>query len=476
MDIQPATQHSRYTVVASHYARLNSNVIDGGGDDDTAVLQAILDMAPVWGSLYLILDGAALVSGLQVHSNTTIECLNQSCGFFLKSGSNRSILENAHLSYTQINEENITLIGGTYNHNSQGQEHHVSRQGDPNSEAFEGDKWVIAFEFYGVRNLTMRGLTIRNQRTFSMLIACWENVNMEDIAIDLPDNQYAQNQDGIHFWGPGRFLSMRNIRGTAGDDFIALAPDENDLVSSITDVHIDGVFLNDSDQGIRMLSRGSGRLDRVVVRNVTGTYKSFGFYINSWFPGPGGNYGSITLENIDLRPTQHKYPYCNPLLFRFGGIMESLALRNVRIHNYEPERAAIEVGIPFYEPNDEHTPEVCRIRNLTIDGLEVFEDRENPGNRAYVKVLCPVEALTLRNAQVLRTGMPEGALVELTEQGRVEVLSIAAANLQKLDTVVRSVGQIGNLTANGVIAREVAHLLEGTADAQYADGVHGIEA
>ncbi len=55
MDIQPATQHSRYTVVASHYARLNSNVIDGGGDDDTAVLQAILDMAPVWGSLYLIL-------------------------------------------------------------------------------------------------------------------------------------------------------------------------------------------------------------------------------------------------------------------------------------------------------------------------------------------------------------------------------------------------------------------------------------
>ena len=108
--IQPATQHSRYTVVASHYARLNSNVIDGGGDDDTAVLQAILDMAPVWGSLYLILDGAALVSGLQVHSNTTIECLNQSCGFFLKSGSNRSILENAHLSYTQINEENICLL------------------------------------------------------------------------------------------------------------------------------------------------------------------------------------------------------------------------------------------------------------------------------------------------------------------------------------------------------------------------------
>ena len=103
--------------------------------------------------------------------------------------------------------------------------------------------------------------------------------------------------------------------GSAGDDFIALTPDENDCVSDITDVVIDGVFLDNADQGIRMLSRGEGRLDRVTVRNVTGTFKSFGFYINPWFAGTGGNFGNITIENIDLRQTEHKYDYTNPFLF-----------------------------------------------------------------------------------------------------------------------------------------------------------------
>ena len=77
--------------------------------------------------------------------------------------------------------------------------------------------------------------------------------------------------------GAGQFLTLRNIKGRAGDDFIALGPDEHDLVSSITDVLIDGVHLENADQAIRMLSRAKGRLDRVTVKNVTGTYRSYGF-------------------------------------------------------------------------------------------------------------------------------------------------------------------------------------------------------
>ena len=121
--------------------------------------------------------------------------------------------------------------------------------------------------------------------------------------IDLPNQRDCENQDGLHFWGPGRFLTLQNIHGRSGDDFIALAPDEHDRVSSITDVLIDGVMLDHADQGIRPLSREKGRLDRVTIRNVTGTYRSFGFYINPWFPGPcGGNFGDIRIENVDLRP------------------------------------------------------------------------------------------------------------------------------------------------------------------------------
>ena len=51
-------------------AKLNSNIVTGG-DDDTAAIQKILNRAPELGSLHLIIDGVALVTGLTVYSNTT---------------------------------------------------------------------------------------------------------------------------------------------------------------------------------------------------------------------------------------------------------------------------------------------------------------------------------------------------------------------------------------------------------------------
>src|SRR5664280_2324763 len=49
-------------------AKLDSNVHTGGGTDDTAILQSILDKVKVSGSLHLVMDGAALIKGLDIHS------------------------------------------------------------------------------------------------------------------------------------------------------------------------------------------------------------------------------------------------------------------------------------------------------------------------------------------------------------------------------------------------------------------------
>ena len=70
------------TIYAGSVAKLDSNVFTGGGTDDTAALQAVLDTAKDNGGVHLIMDGAALVSGLVVFSGTTIEALNKNCGFF----------------------------------------------------------------------------------------------------------------------------------------------------------------------------------------------------------------------------------------------------------------------------------------------------------------------------------------------------------------------------------------------------------
>ncbi|MBQ8732844.1 MAG: hypothetical protein IJY82_08495, partial [Oscillospiraceae bacterium] len=78
-------------IYASDYAKMDSDVILGGGTDDTEALQEVLDKALEWGRLHLVVDGAALVRGLVVHSNTTIECMDKSCGFYLADHSDCAV-------------------------------------------------------------------------------------------------------------------------------------------------------------------------------------------------------------------------------------------------------------------------------------------------------------------------------------------------------------------------------------------------
>ncbi|MHB0998942.1 MAG: glycosyl hydrolase family 28 protein [Armatimonadota bacterium] len=478
--IVPEENHGRLVVYASRYAKLDSDVINGGGTDDTEVLQAILDKAPEWGGLHLIIDGAALVRGLDIHSNTTIECETKDCGFFMASGSNRSIVQNVHLDFKVRHDKNITLIGGTYNHNAVGQEHHIPIESE--NGVFERDKWVLTMEFYGVEYLTMRDVTIRNQRTFAMLVANWFRVTMENITIELPDNMYAQNQDGIHFWGPGQFLDMRNIMGCSGDDFIALAPDENDEVSDITDVVIDGVFLNDADQGIRLLSRGTGRLDRVVIRNVTGTYKGIGFFINPWFPGGTGNFGNITFENIDLRMTSHKYDFCGPFLFRIGGNVETLTLKNIHHHNPDrPLKQFMEVGWPYHSPNDEISSKVSHIGALIVDGLQIYGKDGGAPEERYIKVMCPVDTMVIRNSSIQKDipDQADGCLIETNEYANVGSLHISGLTTDGLGTLIdHKSGKIDTLCVNDVVCRNTDKPLitgDGEIGNLYTNGVFGTE-
>ena len=133
-------------------AVLDSDVKNGGGTDDTAVLQGILDMAQKDGvGVHLVMDGAALITGLEVYSNTTIECPSKSCGFFLANGSDCALFTNARKTsgpyerekcFDIIEDENIIFEGGTYNHNCRGQKHDVER---PDG----GFSFTVAFCFRG---------------------------------------------------------------------------------------------------------------------------------------------------------------------------------------------------------------------------------------------------------------------------------------------------------------------------------------
>ncbi|MBO9609567.1 MAG: hypothetical protein J7639_26665 [Paenibacillaceae bacterium] len=412
------------TVYASSVATLDSNVFTGGGTNVTQQLQEVLDRAKADGGVHLVMDGAALVSGLVVHSNTTIECLTRDCGFFLDDQSNCSIIINADRDKMTIKNRCITLLGGTYNHNAKNQEHHVPTDqpdlvfGTPGESDFLDGRFVIALEFYGVEYLTIKDITIRNQRTWAAIICNWRHVVTENVHIDLPDHMNGQNQDGLHFWGPGRFLTVRNLSGRTGDDILALAPDELDLESDITDVEVDGVFMDDADQGIRLLSRAKGRLDRITIRNVSGTYKSFGFYINPWFDGDYGSFGNILIENVDLRQSAPNYTYTNPFLFRIGGNIECLTLKNIRHHFPSDDRPIAEIGIPFVRASKNmEKAHGQHINTVIIDGLNILEEGGATANAEYIKVAGAVDNLVLKNIMAVRKNdVPCGKIVSFDEK------------------------------------------------------------
>jgi hypothetical protein len=456
----------RVVVASETGAKLDSNVETGGGTDDTAILQSILDKAVEWGSLYLIMDGAALTAGLRIHSNTTIKCLDQSCGLFHKANTNKPILTNAHpTSNGERVDKNITLIGGTYNNNCLEQVHDYEvpeSERDSVPECFGERRWNIALEFFGVANFTMRDVTIRDQRTFALLMGNFYRATFENIYIDLPNGTDAQNQDGLHFWGPGQFLVIKNLQGDAGDDFLALAPDENDLKSDITDVLIDGVMLNAADQGIRLLSRGTGRLDRVVIRNVTGTYKSFGFYIEPWFNKTGGNYGSIIFDTVDLRPLEPNYSYRPPVLFSVGGTIDNLILRNISHHQPSDNRVLIDLGAASCMQGlgeDGDVPKMD-IKSVLVDGLRIYEDAESAADASYIQVHGPVGSLIVRDVELLRNeNVPvDGSLIELREDGSVRTLVVENVFAERIGRVVSHLaGEIGSLYLRHIIAEGTSH-------------------
>ena len=440
---------NRYTLYASDYAKMDSNVILGGGTDDTEAIQAVLDKALEWGRLHLIVDGAALVKGLKVHSNTTIECMDKSCGFYLADHSDCAVLTNSNHTYNEIKTKNVTLIGGTYNHNCLHQAHDVPSTNPDEAcinmpEMYRQDEtrhWTIALEFIGVENLTVRDLVVRDQRTFAFTVGNFRHVYIENVFFELDNEILSGNQDGFHFWGPGQFLTVRNVGGKTQDDFMNIGPDERDGVSAITDVLVDGVFLNNAYQAIRLLSRGTGLLDRVTVRNIVGKYRCFGFYINPWFiSNQNGNFGNITFEHIDVRSGENPYDgtdYSNPpFLFNIGGDIDSLTLRD--IHWYQPydSRDVFQIGYPYHlvERPFEVTP---HIGTLLIDGFHVFQKDHAGDDTTYMKVRGEIDRLILRDVNIARPETAEGGcFLKTLPDADVKRLSLERVMVEHMDTLL----------------------------------------
>lgn len=439
-------------IYASSIAKLDSNVRTGGGTDDTKAIQGILDLAKEYGGVHLVMDGAALISRLFVHSNTTIECLNKDCGFFQIDNTDNSMLTNSNRDNYEIKTRNITLIGGTYNHNCANQAHDIKERGimcAPDKYETSDKIFNICMEFYGVEHMLVRDVTIRDFRTFAFTVGCFKNITIENVWFELEHNM-GGNQDGFHFWGPGQYLTVKNCGGTVSDDIMNIGPDERDKKSSITDVLVDGLFLDNAEQAVRLLSRGTGRLDRVTIRNVTGQYKSYGFFIDPWFvDDTSGNFGNILIENVDLKEQQHTYEWHPPILLSAAGNIESLTLKNFRIHNAYDDRTIFEFGLPNYKTRPENFDEyelLCeqKIQNIIIDGLDIIETEGEPEGKDYIRIYDKIDNMILRNIYVSKDQPANGRLLSFGSKGKIKNLITSQIHTTGLEKVIDNEEKIEN--------------------------------
>ena len=323
---KPAMSTAGFNTLASRAgAVLNSNLLRGGGADDTRILQRVLDGAANDRPVHLMINGPALVSGLDVYGNTTIEC-SEGGGLYLKDGSDRAVLRNAHRSRGVAIDEHITVRGCFLNGNRNRQLHREPEDG--RNQETDGT-FLTGLQFLGVNYLTVENMILWNMRSFGVWIANAQYVDIKNVQVDNGSPQdveklgiaeqaklamtYLQT-DGVHFNGPIRYLSINGLKLRTGDD--ALAFNANDMgredmtVSNdmgpyvgqgpITDVSVTNVALLNAALGIRLLSLNQ-RVDRILIDNVTGTTRGrmavLGHFVT---PTPTGNFGSVMFNNVSV--------------------------------------------------------------------------------------------------------------------------------------------------------------------------------
>jgi hypothetical protein len=355
-------------IIASHTLTSDANLAKGSstfGADQTSAAQAIFDQAQA-GPIRVIWDVAISCTGLRVRSNTHIEA-KPGCGAILRNASNKPLLGNYNPTASTIQDENIMLEGGIWNGNGANQSHDTA-----------GEGWMVGVRMMGVRNVTLRDLEIRSTATFGAHFANWERVVCENVFCDVYTGTY--NHDGLHFNGPGQYLSVRNLTALVDDD--ALALNANDITSqndgsgsvygpyagagAITDVIVDGVTtLTTSRAGVRLLS-SSARIDRVRISNLIGKVSSQQVIIDSYLAeawrvgGAGyGNFGSIQIDGIEGVLTGAGYYQC---LVYVESRVEQLRISRVN-------RADFSQALPTLKITSD-----ARISQLVLDGWTSLPD------------------------------------------------------------------------------------------------------
>ncbi len=267
-----------------------------GSAEQTGWLQDLLSGGS---GIVVIPDGDYLISKtLRIPNDTKVIC-SPRARLRLADGANCPIISNVDRG--REFSRNITIEGGVWDGNNLNQQRAKCSKDIP----LGGFGQFIVFTY--VKNLTLRGMTIKDPESFAIQLTAVEEFTVEDLFFDF--NKQRPNMDGIHVNGFARNGLIRNLKGETHDDMVALNSDEGKDYCDCCDIEnvtIENVYGGaDGWTGVRLLSRAA-TVRNIAIRNLYGGYKFNGVSFTHWGPdGESADYGrfdNILLDGI--------YAYC----------------------------------------------------------------------------------------------------------------------------------------------------------------------
>lgn len=373
------------------------------GGDDTAALNAALRAGA--GSVIRGPRGADYrVSGpLVVHSGTTLTM--SGCTVTLVAGSACNLLVNRAVT-AGGRDRDITVIGGTWV-----RAHGVGGAGPD----------LHTLRWRRLDGLTLNGLTVKTASD-KYAISLGDVTDTTVTRID-----FAVHSDGVHIQGPAARTRICGIRGSTGDDTVAITPRDwqayDDVSGPVTDTVIEDVSAASLAALVKVLG-GSPETAALhtTVRGVTGL--------------AGTNVLWVGDDVADWRTT--------------GGRVDDLVVEQVRAATLPGQGGVVRI--------DGSSVGHVRLRGLTVEG---------PTNLPLVQVApstpTAVDALTVENVDVAR--LETAPVLSVETKARIKRLRMDGVTVDGTSadtTVLRIGGVVDDLTVRAVsmTASGESHLLE----------------
>lgn len=225
--------------------------VGNGVADDTTALQAALTAGAGGmvrgrpGKTYLI--SAPLV----VSSGTTLDMTG--CTIRLKAASGVNMLQNAAVVATGTRDSNIVVRGGLWDRGANG----------------GTDTGNHTLRFRRVDGLVVSDLkVVSTNGKYSVNLGDVNDFTVERVRFDV-------FSDGVHVNGPATRGLIRDIKGTTGDDLVALTATDyasyNDVSGDITDIRIEDLYGDACQKAlVKLLAGPTTRILRVAVDGVRG--------------------------------------------------------------------------------------------------------------------------------------------------------------------------------------------------------------